>query len=95
LCSYKMIVLPAVKTKARRDRRVPISSALRTVLDARRHDPAGEPLPPEAYVFGDDVGRRRGLFTTAWRLACRRAGIHDLHFHDLRREPRRRTHPVR
>ena len=33
--------------------RVPISTVLQDVLDARQHDPAGEPLPPEAYVFGD------------------------------------------
>lgn len=80
------ILLPAVKTKARKDRRVPISSALQAVLEARRLDPAGEPLPPSAFVFGDEIGRRRGLFKTAWRLTLDRATITDLHFHDLRRE---------
>jgi integrase len=59
------IFLPAGKTKAKRDRRVPISSVLRTVLDARRCDPAGELLPPEAYVFGDEVGRPRRTIKTA------------------------------
>lgn len=80
------IFLPAGKTKAKKDRRIPISSALRAVLDARRNDPAGEPLPPEAYVFGDEIGRRRQSIKTAWRLTCKRAKITDLHFHDLRRE---------
>jgi integrase len=80
------LVLPAAKTKARKDRRVPISSALQAVLDARRNDPAGTPLPADAYVFGDEIGRRRGPFKTAWRLTCDRAQITDLHFHDLRRE---------
>ncbi len=80
------LFLPAGKTKAKKPRRVPVSVALRTVLDARRLDPAGEPLPPSAFVFGDEVGRRRGSIKTAWRLSCLRAKIEGLHFHDLRRE---------
>lgn len=80
------LFLPAVKTKTKRDRRVPISSVLRQVLERRRLDPAGEPLPPDAYVFGDEVGRRWISIKTAWMLMCRRARIVDLHFHDLRRE---------
>jgi integrase len=56
------------------------------VLDCRRLDPAGEPLPQDAYVFGDEVGRRRYSIKTAWRLTLKRANITGLHFHDLRRE---------
>jgi len=37
-------------------------------------------------VFGNEVGERVGRVMTAWRAACRRAKITDLHFHDLRRE---------
>lgn len=80
------LFLPAGKTKAKKPRRVPISTVLRGVLDARRLDPAGDPLPPSAYVFGDEVGRRRRSIKTAWRLTCQRAKIEALHFHDLRRE---------
>ncbi len=80
------LFLPAGKTKAKKPRRVPISTTLRTVLDARRHDPAGEPFPSQAFVFGDEIGRRRGSIKTAWRLTCQRAGSTGLHFHDLRRE---------
>ena len=74
------------KTKAKKPRRVPISAVLRGVLHARRLDPAGDPLPPSAFVFGDAVGRRRRSTKTAWRLTCQRAKITGLHFHDLRRE---------
>jgi integrase len=80
------LFLPAQKTKAKKDRRVPVSTALRAVLDARRTDPAGEALPPDAFVFGDAVGRRRRSIKSAWRLTCKRANITGLHFHDLRRE---------
>ena len=59
---------------------------LRAVLEMRRTDPTGQALPPEAYVFGDGVGERLTSIRTAWRNTCRRAGIEDLHFHDLRRE---------
>jgi len=80
------LFLPGSKTKAKKDRRVPISSVLRAVLDRRRVDPAGDTLPPAAYVFGDEVGRQRRSIKTAWKLTLQRAKIHDLHFHDLRRE---------
>ena len=80
------VVLPASKTKTRDLRVLPVSSELRAVLEMRRTDPVGQPLPPEAYVFGNAVGQRRVTIKTAWRNTCRRAGIEDLHFHDLRRE---------
>jgi len=80
------LFLPAVKTKTLKDRRVPMSSVLRAILERRQVDPAGEKLPPDAYVFGDEVGRQRASIKTAWRLTLKRAKIHDLHFHDLRRE---------
>ena len=80
------LFLPAVKTKTKRDRRIPISTVLRELLERRQYDPAGERLGPETYVFGDEIGRRRGSFKTAWRLTLQRAKIEDLHFHDLRRE---------
>lgn len=80
------LFLPAGKTKAKKPRRVPISTVLQGVLYARRNDPAGDPLPGDGFVFGDAVGRRRRSIKTAWRLTCARAGIVGLHFHDLRRE---------
>jgi len=78
--------LPASKTKTKRDRVVPVSSRLKAILEMRRNDPDGEPHKPQAFVFGNEVGERTASIKTAWRLTCRRAGIEDLHFHDLRRE---------
>jgi integrase len=80
------LFLPAGKTKAKKPRRVPISTVLQRVLDSRRNDPAGEPLPADAFVFGDEIGRQRHSIKTAWKLTCKRAKIEGLHFHDLRRE---------
>ena len=82
----QLIVLPASKTKTHDLRVIPVSSDLRAVLEMRRTDPKGEALPPEAFVFGNQVGERIGSVKTAWRNTCRRAGITELHFHDLRRE---------
>jgi integrase len=65
---------------------IPVSSELRAVLEMRRTDPTGQPSPPDAYVFGNGVGERLTTIKTAWRNTCRRAGIEELHFHDLRRE---------
>jgi integrase len=65
---------------------VPLSGELRSILQRRRLDPAGQPIPPDGYVFGDEIGRRRGSIKKAWMLTLKRAKIEDLHFHDLRRE---------
>ena len=80
------IFLAASKAKTKRDRRVPTSSVLREILERRRPDPAGTPLPADSFVFGDAVGRRRVTIKNAWQIALTRAKIDDLHFHDLRRE---------
>jgi integrase len=80
------LVLPAGKTKTAHERVVPISGRLKAILEMRRNDPNGEPHGPQAYVFGNETGLRTVSVRTAWKLACRRAGIEDLHFHDLRRE---------
>ena len=81
------IFLPASKTKTKRDRRVP------DVQRLARRSSSGDgsirratPLPPDAYVFGDEVGRRRQTIKDAWKIALTRAKIDGLHFHDLRRE---------
>jgi integrase len=67
------LFLPGGKTKAKKPRRVPISSVLAGVLATRRNDPAGEPLPPDAFVFGDQVGRRQGSVDRAWEVAVLKA----------------------
>jgi integrase len=80
------VFLPAEKTKTHEDRTVPITGRLRAVLEMRRTDPKGEDFPATAYVFGNDFGEEVTSIKTAWKATCRRAGIADLHFHDLRRE---------
>lgn len=52
----------------------------------RTTGPDGQVHPSTAFVFGNACGERVVSIRTAWTLACRRAGIRDLHFHDLRRE---------
>ena len=66
------LVLPALKTKTKRDRRIPISSRLKAVLDMRRLDPAGQPMPPDAYVFGQRVQSVK----RAWARAVLKAHGH-------------------
>lgn len=88
----RWIVLPANKTKTGENRTIPVGLRLRAELSMRRHDPAGEELPSTANVFGNEVGEAVGSIKTAWRATCRRAGVNDLHFHDLRREFASRLH---
>ena len=71
------VVLPASKTKTRRDRRIPISSRLRGVLDMRRFDPAGQPMPVDAYVFGNAIGQRVQNVNRAWTTAILKGHGHE------------------
>jgi integrase len=82
----RSITLPAGKTKTKRARSIPITTRLAAVLDMRRLDAAGKRHAPRAYVFGRETGERITSVKTAWKLACKRASITDLHVHDLRRE---------
>jgi integrase len=70
------IHLKAEDTKTRRSRRIPISSRLRAVLEMRRLDPAGHPLPIEGHVFGNPIGQRIGSITRAWQACVLRAHGH-------------------
>lgn len=73
-------------TKTATGRTVPISTRLRAILTMRRNGPDDEPHPGTAYVFGTEIGTKVSDVGTAWLTACRKAGITDLHLHDLRRE---------
>ena len=63
-----------------------MSQRLRAVLEMRRHASDGSLHGPERFVFGNEVGDSIKSVRTAWEGTCRRAGIENLHFHDLRRE---------
>jgi len=80
------LFLPGTKTKTKRPRRIPISTALHAVLVRRRVRPTRESYGPQDYVFGTPEGVRVKDIKTAWRASCRRAGIAQLRFHDLRHE---------
>lgn len=76
----------AEKAKTATGRTIPIGPRLRAELSMRRHAPDGTEHPSTAYVFGNEVGEQVTSVRVAWDRACEAAGIHDLHFHDLRRE---------
>lgn len=78
--------LPGAKTKTKRPRRIPISSALYEVLIRRQHGPTGQTYGSNDYVFGKVTGARVLDIKTLWVNTCRRAGIRGLRFHDLRHE---------
>ena len=80
------LALPAGRTKTNKRRVIPVGTRRRAVLDLRRHAPDGTEHPAAAYVFGNAVGEKIASIRAAWEETCAKAGVVDLHFHDLRRE---------
>ena len=70
------IFLPSLKTKTKRDRRIPISTRLRGILELRRLDPAGKPLASDKFVFGNAVGEQVHSRGRAWYSAILKAHGH-------------------
>ncbi|HVF47878.1 MAG TPA: site-specific integrase [Pyrinomonadaceae bacterium] len=69
----RVITVPQQFTKTLKTRLVPITDRLRSVLLDLRHK-----MRHDAVVFGP------ADFKTAWKGACRDAGVDDATFHDLR-----------
>ena len=63
------IFLPAVKTKTKTDRWIPISSRLQKILDMRRNGPDGVELSSDTYVFGNECGEHIKDVKRAWERA--------------------------
>ena len=76
----------AANEKTRTAKIIPISSRLLAVLEMRKLDAGGQPFGPDAYVFGDTIGRRVKSVRAAWNTACRKAGLRDFQLRDLRHE---------
>ncbi len=64
-------------TKTKYDRYIPISDALRSILDGI------EKNRDSLYVF-ERNGAKLGDFRRSFKTACKNAGLKDLHIHDLR-----------
>lgn len=71
------LFLPAAKTKTSKDRKVPISTRLRALLEMRRFDPKGQPCAVHAYVFGNEVGEQLSGFRRAWHTAILKSHGHE------------------
>jgi integrase len=80
------LTIRASKSKTRTERILPVSARLRGVLEMRRCDPAGKEFGPEAYVFGDEIGRQVKSVRKEWEHVRGQAGLADLHLADLRHE---------
>ncbi len=66
-------------TKNDEPRTIPLAGELVEMLKIER-----EKNPGAEFIFARD-GQRIGTFGKAWKSACKRAGLHGLLFHDLRR----------
>jgi integrase len=80
-----LIRLESKDTKTGEGRPVPISATLRAVLDEIRYAlREGKVSPIDGRVFTWKGKPMTEGWKTAFRAACRRARLADLHFHDLR-----------
>jgi integrase len=79
------IRLRAEDTKERRPKNIPISPILQKILtDLRREHQDGKIAAITGHVFTWKRKPMKEGWKTAYKGACRRSGIVDLHFHDLR-----------
>jgi integrase len=69
-------IVRAVNAKAKTHRHIPISRRLKAVLEMARHDPAGYPCGPHAFVFGDEIGRQVTSPKKAWETMVLKAHGH-------------------
>ena len=81
-------VIEASKEKTRTERSGMVSTRLGHLLEMRQLDPAGEPWPGEAYIFGDELGRLLSLATIRdrWTVLVGRVGLEGLQLRDMRHE---------
>jgi integrase len=70
------ITIHAERTKTKAGRVLPISARLVAVLEMAKTDPAGNDFGPEAFVFGDAIGRKVGDIKRAWETAVLKAHGH-------------------
>jgi integrase len=75
----------AENAKDGEDRVLPVSTRLAAELEMAKVDPAGQEYGPDAYPFGE-LGAKVASTKRAWAAVCTKAGVVDLHFHDLRHE---------
>ena len=66
------ITIRAENAKTKRRRVLPISPRLRGVLDLMKTGPDGKEWPPNAYVFGNEVGRAESVTRSrpGWCACC-------------------------
>jgi integrase len=70
------LFLPHQKTKTKKDRWIPISARLKSILEMRRYDPAGEPHALDKFVFGSEIGTRVEGFDRSWQTAVLKSHGH-------------------
>jgi integrase len=74
------IYLSSAMTKGGKSRQIPVNDRLEEVLRALRQ----ETQLRSSYVFSDSQGKRWGNVRKSFESACRKAGLTDFRFHDLR-----------
>jgi integrase len=67
------MTIHAERTKTKTGRVLPISDRLVGVLEMAKTDPTGKDFGPEAFVFGDVVGRQVGDVKRAWECCVLKA----------------------
>ncbi len=79
----KVIRLYRGKTKGGKPRTVPMIGAMEAILEKAKSE--RDDLWPDCPWVFHRLGRQLKYFRDAWNSACKRAGVPDLQFHDLRR----------